>query len=363
MEQPDTTAKRRGKILVAPLNWGLGHATRCIPIIKALEAEGYLVVIASDGASLKLLKDEFPGREILELPSYHIRYSSKGRLLKLKLLMQWPHIVRTIQNEKKAVADYVQQNQIAGIISDNRFGVYHKEVPSVFITHQLQVLSGTTTWLSSRAHRKIIDKFDQCWIPDNDGPINLSGKLGHPQNRPQRLRYIGTLSRMQKAVVPIRYDILCLLSGPEPQRSLFEKKLISCFKDNPRKTLLIRGVIDSGAKRNRIGNIEVVSYLTSAGLEEAINASELVISRSGYTSIMDLSVLEKKAFFVPTPGQFEQEYLAKRLKAKGVLPYCKQEDFSLEKLCEVNDYEGFKDINVDFSLSRFFVLFEGKREL
>ena len=167
------------RILVAPLNWGLGHATRCIPIINALVQEGFVPIIASDGDALSLLRKEFPNLSSIELPSYNITYAKNGKMFKLKLIKDSPRLLKTIKAEKKAISGILEHNDIAGIISDNRLGVRNKNTPSVFITHQLNVLSGTTTWLSTKMHQKFIKKFDACWVPDADGELNLSGKLGH----------------------------------------------------------------------------------------------------------------------------------------------------------------------------------------
>lgn len=347
-------------VIVAPLNWGLGHATRCIPLIRSLEEHGFGVIIASDGQALALLKEEFPGRELVELPSYNVRYTRKGSLFKLKLITQTPNFIRVMREEQSVLDQLINTRKVSGIISDNRFGARNERVPSVFITHQLNVLSGTTTWLSTKAHRKIIDGFDQCWVPDIEGPLNLSGKLGHPREKSKKVRYIGVLSRMKKRAVPKKYDLLCVLSGPEPQRSILEERLVACFENDHRRTLLVRGVIEDSRAYKKIGYMEVVNFLTSAELEEVFNQSELIIARSGYTTLMDLSVLEKKAFFIPTPGQFEQEYLARRCKEKGIAPYCSQEEFGPDRLLELPAYKGFSAFNKSLSLDGLFGSFESK---
>ena len=178
-------------ILIAPLNWGLGHATRCIPIINALIAQNFEPVIASDGAALELLQKEFPNLECIELPSYNIEYSKKRMFFRLKLLLDSPKMMKAIKAENEAIKSIIEAHNIVGIISDNRFGVYNESVPSVFITHQLQVLSGNTTWLSTKLHQKIIKRFDECWVPDNKNAPNLSGKLGHINGMPFTIKYIG----------------------------------------------------------------------------------------------------------------------------------------------------------------------------
>ena len=345
------------RILVAPLNWGLGHATRCIPIINALLENNFEPILASDGIALDLLKKEFPHIKTIELPSYNISYSKKGNHLKLKLLKDSPSLIKAIKAEKKLIKKLVEDYKIDGIISDNRFGVHDKSVPSVYLTHQLNVLSGTSTWLSSKMHQKIIKKFDECWVPDFENDPNLSGKLGHLKNSNLNLKYIGPLSRFTKLNCDLVYDLMVLLSGPEPQRTYLETKLFEDLKEYNGTILFINGVIEEQQTIAKKDNMTIYNFMTSVELEKAINQSSIVLSRSGYTTIMDLSKLEKKAFFIPTPGQFEQEYLAKRLDESGLIPFCNQEDFNAEMLNRIDSYKGLKygvnNINFESLFSLF----------
>ncbi|WP_445735230.1 glycosyltransferase [Mariniflexile sp.] len=348
---------KKKRILVAPLNWGLGHATRCIPIINALIANNFVPVIASDGVALMLLQKEFPSLSTIKLPSYHVTYARNGKFLKLKLLKDSPKLLKAIKAEKKMLKDIVEMQNISGIISDNRLGFYHKRVPSVFITHQLHVLSGNTTWISTKIHEKSIKKFDACWVPDVDGEINFSGKLGYAGSFEIPTTYIGPLSRFEKKGLKIVNDVLILLSGPEPQRSLLEEKLLSEFKTYPGKVYVVRGVMENEQTIKLMGNMTVYNFMTSALLEKTINESALVISRSGYTTIMDLAKLNKKAFFIPTPGQFEQEYLAKRLTEMRLVPSCKQEDFTMDKIKDTDDYKGLEPVDFEVDFKALFSLF------
>lgn len=341
-------------ILVAPLNWGLGHATRCIPLIKELMFHGFNPIIASDGIALSLLKKEFPHLEAITLPSYNIEYARKASNFKLKLLLDSPIILKSIIKEKRIIKNLVRAGKIQGIISDNRFGVHNYKVPSVFITHQLNVLSGTTTWLSSKIHRYIIKRFDECWVPDLEGKTNLSGVLGHVDDSSLNLKYIGPLSRFEKTITNKEYDILALLSGPEPQRSYFEKKLYKELLKTEQKVLFVRGQVENEQKSFTFKNITVYNFMTTQKLEAALNSSKVVVSRSGYTTIMDLAKLDKKAFFIPTPGQFEQEYLAERLDKMNLIPYCSQDDFSLDALSRIEDYKGLKNLYDPIDYSELF---------
>jgi len=344
-------------ILVAPLHWGLGHATRCIPIIQALLNHNFNVIIASDGGALAFLRKEFPNLKSIELPSYNITYPKNGEKFKWQLLLKLPKIKKVISEEKKIVKQLISEGKIQGIISDNRLGIRSEKVPSVYITHQLNVLSGNTTFYSTKAHQSIIKKFDECWVPDIEGKSSLSGELGHLTTTPFPIKFLGVLSRMKKIDLPIKFDILILLSGPEPQRTLLEEKLIQELKGKNKRVLLVQGRVEKFQKKEQIKNITRINFMESKELEKSINESELIISRSGYTTIMDLATLNKKAFFIPTPGQFEQEYLAKRMRESQIAPFCKQEDFNIEKLKEVEIYNELSVENQETDYYELFSLF------
>ncbi len=345
------------RILVAPLNWGLGHATRCIPIIKALNKKGFEPIIASDGAALSLLRKEFPKFSTIELPSYNVTYAKKGKYFKLKMLKDSPKLIQAIKDEKKAVKSIVKTYNISGIISDNRLGVYNKNVPCAFMTHQLNVLSGKTTWLSTKLHEKFIKRFDVCWVPDAKGEVNLSGKLGRSKNVELSTVYLGPISRFTKKHAETSIDLLVLLSGPEPQRTMLEEKLLQDIKNYDGSIVFVKGKPAKDESVITQGNLTIYNFMTSELLEDTINKSKLVLSRSGYTTIMDLAKLEKRAFFIPTPGQTEQEYLAKRLKKQGFVPSCDQDSFNIKMLDKVSQYKGLKSFNTKIDYNKLFSLF------
>jgi len=351
---------KKKTILVAALNWGIGHATRCIPIINALLKDNFNVIIASDGAALVLLQKEFSALDSVNLPSYQISYPKNGIFFKWKLLLNVPTIKKAISSEKKIITQLVNEGKIDGIISDNRLGVRSKKIPSIYITHQIKVFSGFTTFFSSKLHQHSIKKFDECWVPDLEGETNFSGELGHIKSSKIKIKYLGILSRMKKQTFPIKYDVLLLLSGPEPQRTLFEELLIKEFKGTQLSVLLVQGCVEEKQIKSQLENITCINFMKSTALEKAINESAIVVSRSGYSTLMDLAVLGKKAFFIPTPGQYEQEYLAYRMKKLKMAPYCKQKGFTLDKIKEIENYSGvFSEENsTDFSV--LFSLFKGK---
>ncbi len=347
-------------ILVAPLNWGLGHATRCIPIIKELQNQGFTPILASDGVALSLLKKEFPELVALELPSYNIEYAKKGKNFKWKLLQNSPNTLNAILSEKKLVKKWVSEYHLQGIISDNRLGIHSKKVPSVFITHQIRVMSGKTTWISSKIHQKLIKKYTECWVPDVEGFPNLSGKLGHVKKFNANLKYIGVLSRLEKEALPEIYDLMVIISGPEPQRTLLEEKLISELNDFSKPVLFVKGVIESEQKIEKIDNVVYYNFMTSDDLQKAFNSSNKILCRSGYTTVMDLTKLEKKAFFIPTPGQFEQEYLAKLYHEINIVPTASQDDFVISDLKQIDAFRGLPKLRTELNWKQLFALFNGE---
>ena len=350
-------------ILVAPLNWGLGHATRCIPIIQELEKNGFTPIIASDGIALLLLQKEFPHLESLEFPSYKIEYAKEGKDFKWKLIKNIPKIILAVFEEKKIIKELVNKYDLKGIISDNRLGVYSKKVPSVFITHQLNVLSGNTTWISSKLHQHFIKKFTECWVPDFQESPNLTGKLAHLRNSSFHLKYLGSLSRLEKKELVYKYELMVILSGPEPQRTLLEEKIIDELQNYNAEVLIIIGKVENNKKKEVIKNITFYNFMTSKEIENAYNESKIVLCRSGYTTIMDLAKLEKKAFFIPTPGQFEQEYLAIQLSKDGLVPTALQDNFSIKDLESVSLFGGLPEINTTVNWGELFGLFKGERKL
>jgi uncharacterized protein (TIGR00661 family) len=211
-------------------------------------------------------------------------------------------------------------------------------------------------------HQHIIRKFDECWVPDFEDVPNLTGKLGHLKSPMSNVKYIGPLSRLQKKEVPTQYDLMVILSGPEPQRSILEHRLRDNIEEFQGKVVFICGKMALQQSKIQIDNVTFYNFMTTAQLEQTYNESKIILCRSGYTTVMDLVALDKKAFFIPTPGQYEQEYLAKRLKKNGLFPFSKQEDFTFDQLLEIDLYEKATFRNEPIHWKNLFCLFERKGE-
>lgn len=319
------------RVLVAPLDWGLGHATRCIPVIRELQAAGAEVWLAGEGAQQKLLQAEFPHAPFLPLPGYRIRYSQSGAMLPFKMLAQLPRIFSRIRDEHAWLLENVVKHDFQGIVSDSRFGLHHPSVPSVLITHQLAIQAPALAALIRTRNYGYINQFSACWVPDWPTAPSLAGLLSHPRKKPKTpLHYIGALSRFS----PVSFTapaphLLVLLSGPEPQRTLFENLVVDELAHHPGTATVVRGLPDQHRIIPSTGMLQFHNHLGANELEEEIKKATLVICRSGYSTLMDMATLGKKMVLVPTPGQTEQVYLAGYWQQQQWAPAVAQRSFSL----------------------------------
>jgi uncharacterized protein (TIGR00661 family) len=328
-------------VLVAPLEWGLGHATRCIPVINQLLHQNCEVIIAAEGATQSLLHQEFPQLKFLPLMGYRVKYSRRKYWLPWKLVTQFPRRLYTIYSERRWLARMVKQYSVDAVISDNRFGMYCRQARSIYITHQLLIKTGNpvTERMAKKIHYYFIGKYNECWVPDfpeTDGIKGLAGVLSHQPL--DRKKYIGALSRFEYAEVEKKYDLLIVISGPEPQRSIFEKQLLDQLKNFEGRILLVRGLPGSAEILHQPG-IEIRNHLPTDELNKSILQSALVISRCGYTTVMDLVKLKKKAILIPTPGQTEQEYLADHLMRNNIFYTADQKGLDINK--EIKEASSF----------------------
>lgn len=326
----------RKTVLVAPLDWGLGHATRCIPIIKELQNYPIRIILAGDGAVASLLKQEFPQLELVPLPGYKIKYSKNKRWFFLRLMIQFPGVLYSMLREHRWLNKVKQELNLSAVISDNRFGLFNRSIVSVYITHQLSVKTGNklSDKIATRIHRKISKNYTQCWIPDFGIKKNLGGMLSATVKLRQSVTFLGCLSRFERcAVSENTIDLLVVLSGPEPQRTILEELLLPQLAKFTGSVMLIRGLPGSDTLPTTpatTNNISIKNHLGATELNTVMQQSAMIISRSGYTTIMDLVKLGKKAILIPTPGQAEQEYLAKYLQGEQMFFSVEQDRFNLE---------------------------------
>ena len=313
------------RVLVAPLNWGLGHASRCIPLIERLQAEGHEVVLGGNGESLTLLRKHFPSLSVLPLAPLELQYS-KGRRQVLAMLRALPKIIRSARLDHQMLDEYLRYEQIDEVISDNRFGLYSSKTHCIYLTHQLTVaLPHPWQWLEplvARWHRRIISRYDECRIPDEsvskDGRPGLAGRLSHPAIMPANAKYIGILSRFagKDYKSDSSYKVVAVLSGLEPQRTLFEEAIVRQHENTDDTVLIVRGKMQGPPTVVKHGKITIAPWLDDSHLAAYLLGAERIICRSGYSTVMDMYALGvmHKVEWHPTPGQPEQEYLAEYLK-------------------------------------------------
>lgn len=275
------------------------------------------MVLGANGLAAKFLHGYYPSLEFLHLPSYEITYQHSGSF-SLTMLMQLPNLAQSIQHDQKLIRKVAKQLGISGIVSDNRYGVYHPDLPSVILTHQLAIQGMGMQRLGvpflRYFIRKYLKSFTHCWIPDYEQAPGLAGKLSHLDSYPIQHQYVGPLSRFSHMKYPEHdpeFDIMAILSGPEPQRSLLEQEILRKSTDFNGNILLLRGLPGTDNKLAAPKNVRVFNHLADAQMLEMFAMSRTIICRSGYSSVMDLEVLGRHAFLVPTPGQPEQVYLAK----------------------------------------------------
>lgn len=326
------------KILLSPLSWGLGHATRDIPIINYLIESGHEVGIAASGAAYALLKQEYPDLKFYHVEDYPSPYTTTGFSV-TRVVALLPLMYRNIRREHREINRIVGDEKYDLVISDNRFGAYAEDVPSLFISHQIRFSTpGTfegieriTEMFNEHFHKN----FDHVIIPDNPpGRLSLSGKLGNAR-RPgtvERAYYAGILSNIRKMDVPEDLDYLISISGPKKTKKALQDAIMRQIGTLRGKTILLMGDPESHYEEHLNGGIVLKSHASRTEMEEYLNRAKCIITRSGYTTMMELADLgNKKALLIPTPGQTEQEYLSEYYSEMGWFHSVAQNDLDLER--------------------------------
>lgn len=329
-------------VLYTVLNWGLGHATRSIPVIRCLLSKGHQITLAGEGDSLLLLQQVFPDLKSHSLKGIDVRYPLH-RPLALSMLLQSRTILTAIRNEHIAIEKLVAELKPDLIISDNRYGAYSRSVPSVLICHQLQLMLPQGYRLLSAPvqsfYRNFLRPFQQLWVPDLPGTENITGALSHFRGMEKLpVTFIGPLSRLPEfktADIRDRYDIFTIISGPEPQRSELERILRSQLSGRSESVLLVRGQPGKNEDYTE-GNIRFVSHLSPEAMKHHFLSAGKIISRSGHSTLMDLCAVQRPAICIPTPGQTEQEYLAQVHAKSGRIFHVNQKNPDIASA--LNDY-------------------------
>lgn len=309
--------EQQKKILICPLDWGLGHVTRSLALAKALELEQHVVCWALPEHLHAIVYEHFPEAKVFNLPAYAIHYSA-GASQVFTLVKQIPRILKTIKRERIELQKIQHQEKFDVIVSDHRYGCYVPNIHSVFLAHQLQVLLPQSLrhfqTMFNSVHRSFLLPFDEIWIPDTL-EHSLSGKLSQLKTKvPQKC--IGPLSRFQytwpslhKTLPDESYVCVGIVSGPEPHRTLFVDELFQIFKNKKGPHLILTGQSGISSIQQLDASVSIISNLSTEELRKVLQNANEIHCRSGYSSIMDMHELNLKANYYPTPGQTEQEYL------------------------------------------------------
>lgn len=308
-------AKKQKRVIVAPLAWGLGHATRCIPVVRELLKMNCAVWAVLTTEQKALYEKEF-GKRIQYIPFEEPRVDYRHSFA-MAMVRQLPQLSAQIKRES-SLADWLSTKlQPDLIISDNRYGFYSSNTPSVIISHQLQIRAGLLSGVVNSFLYPFLKRFDSIWVPDTEGEPNLSGKLSHGKRPEQTISYPGPLSRLSTtSSADIRYDWLALLSGPEPERSKLEDLLTEAAINLDLKMVLLAGQPESGSAPQTAGKITRYPHVDDRTLMKLAAESAGIVCRSGYSTLCDLWAMKRKALLIPTPGQTEQLYLAKHFTSK-----------------------------------------------
>lgn len=337
--------KESKNILICPLEWGLGHAARMIPLARRLQEMNNKIFIGSGTEHISLFRNELSGLSYIKFSGFKPGYS---RFLPqyLSLLLKTPLLFYHIILEHFRLKRIIREYSIDIVISDNRFGLWNNKVITAYVTHMplipLPKSLRFLEFIGVLLHRAIIKKYSLCFIPDLPGEMNLTGRLSHGIKLPATVRYTGILSRfitygpaLSGNPVSFPHNTV-ILSGPEPQREILKKKLTGLFKDKEPITIMFEGKPDAPKTVIRSGNITFYNHLPSSEMKDMISGSESIISRSGYTTIMDLISLNCSALLIPTPGQTEQEYLAEYLSEMGWFATITQSEIQAETSLVLN---------------------------
>ncbi|SMO86958.1 UDP:flavonoid glycosyltransferase YjiC, YdhE family [Saccharicrinis carchari] len=308
--------------MVCPLNWGLGHASRMIPVVNDLLKQGNKVILGGDGDALRLMSNEFPDLQTVSIPDVEVRLGHKTICWSLLGLV--PKMIYSSFREHCILKRLIKCTAIDVVIADNRYGLWNKKIKSIFVTHQLMLkLPKALKILEYPVHLLIkmaVARFDTCWVPDYaDRQNSLSGDLSHKYALPRNTTFIGPLSRFAQAKqvsTDRSFKVVAVLSGPEPLRSELEEELRAVLSHSHASALIVQGKPSERKQYTTVGNITSVPHLDTLELRAILKKAHTVICRSGYSSIMDLEYFKSKAILIPTPGQTEQEYLALHLTHK-----------------------------------------------
>jgi uncharacterized protein (TIGR00661 family) len=342
---------QKKRVFFAPLNWGLGHATRILPLIKYLLKKNFTIYIAASGRSKELLQNEISECVFLDFPAYPIKYPRSRFFVTRFMLVIFPQMFFAMVKEKRKLKNLQKKYKFDLIISDNRFSLASKEVKSILISHQLRYKLPwpihKMEWLPEYFNYIHFKKYDKIIIPDVEAGQTLTGELSHDMRylSKEKLYFLGILCDLEDTIPgddkPIDYFVI--ISGPEPQRTKFEKLVFRELHKLEGRVVVTLGKPEKKYKI-RMGNAEIYTYFTRRDISRYMVRAKLIISRPGYTTVMEMIELGKCGLFIPTPGQIEQEYLAKHFLKNNWCYSTPQHGFEMRSaLKNARTFPGFPD--------------------
>lgn len=325
------------QVLLSPLNWGLGHVSRTIPIIQKLIHQNNEVLICCDQEQETFYRHYFPQLQYIFHQGYPFQFKGKGNWT-LDLLSNFNTLHRRLITEKQEVQRLVDTFQPDLIISDQRYGFISKQVKSVIISHQLKLPLPTWNFLPQIWNQKLLTDFDEIWIPDIENHL-LSGDLS--KKKMKNIHFLGFCSRFSsffeqnkekaESSSPI-YKYLGVISGPSPYKEQFFELLCQKLIKTDQNSAII---VPKGVNVDLFKESKKLTFFISPNVHqfsELLLQSEKIISRAGYSTLMDLTVLKKEAILIPTPRQFEQIYLAKLHKNNKMWTFLSEKDWKVTEL-------------------------------
>ncbi|HIP37589.1 MAG TPA: hypothetical protein EYG85_12130 [Crocinitomix sp.] len=291
-------------ILFSALDWGFGHTTRCVSLIQHLLAHSNQIIFAGNTTQIAFIKKEFPLVKTEFIKGYNIRLSSKKSTY-VQILNQLFKIYNAIKKEQKWVENFITKHSVNVIISDNRYGFRNPAIKSIFMGHQLNIYVPNFRKFVNKKLSKYVNRFDKCWIVD-DKQHHLAGDLSNPMYLTIPFEYIGLLNRFKPKQQNLTYDYLVIVSGAEPENTIFLKEVELLFKITNQNI----AIVSTTTSDNNIKNATYFYYPTTKELDQLISQSKIVISKAGYTTLMEMVALNKLCYLIPTKGQYEQQYLS-----------------------------------------------------
>jgi len=315
------------KILVAPLDWGLGHATRCVPVVREFLRQGTEVELAVVKQNASLFREIFPELRQHIAPGYNVVYPRHGFNMGLWLLKNSAHLNAVMRYERRYAQEMVERHGYDILFSDNRFAFHSPKAYSIYMTHQRRIAFppalAAFEGVGIKWHAMQMKKFDEVWVPDLEQAPGYAGALSHVDVAPRPVTFVGALSRFSETTSVVGtpagtpLNVVAIVSGVEPARTQFERQLREALACIPGRHMMILGKPSAPQKRWTEGNIEFHNHLPTEEFKQAVLRANWVVSRGGYSTVMDMAVLGAKCIFVPTPGQYEQIVLARELSKAG----------------------------------------------